>query len=395
MNNKAIILGSNYYIGLSIIRCLGSKGVYTVAVDYSKENCYGAKSKYLNEQIIAPHYKDEENEFLAFLIDYGKKEKVKPVLFPCADAYVTFIDQHLIELKEFYLINMTEQGFWSSIMDKQALHALAVQHHVLVPETIKTNEVDYLERVDHEVFYPCIVKPIDSPAFMSKYRTKMFMCYNKKDVIEAVKKANNENFEVVIQRIIQGFDDHMFTFDAYLNQNSEVTHWMTCQKQRQYPINFGASVYTKQKYVQELYDIGAPFLEAIGYKGFGEIEFKKDEKSGKFYLIEINARTTTLNVLLDQCGINFPLLTYRELTGQEIGSKSIVRDMGMAFVYMFEDMFAIRDYIRAKQLSMTQVCKSLLVRKAPAIWSFVDPAPAFNFMFILLKKAKKRLIRSD
>ena len=37
MKNKAVILGCNYYVGLSIIRCLGRNGIHTVAVDYSEE----------------------------------------------------------------------------------------------------------------------------------------------------------------------------------------------------------------------------------------------------------------------------------------------------------------------------------------------------------------------
>ncbi|MBS4040125.1 MAG: hypothetical protein KGZ81_05950, partial [Flavobacteriales bacterium] len=271
-------------------------------------------------------------------------------------------------------------------MDKQELHSLAVKHDVRVPETIRTTEADYVERVNKEIGYPCIVKPTDSPAFMAKFRAKMFMCHNHEDVTNAVNKAHKEGLEVIVQRIIPGFDDHMYTFDAYLNQDSRVTHWMTCQKYRQYPINFGASVYTKQRHVQELYDIGAPFMEAIGYKGFGEIEFKKDEKTGNFYLIEINVRTTTLNTLLDKCGINFPLLAYEELTGGNIGSKAVTHDTGIAFRYLFEDIIAIREYIKTKQLSLFEILKSLKYKKAPAIWSIDDPAPAFSFIGILMKK---------
>ena len=38
--NKAVVLGSNYYIGLSIIRCLGREGVKVSALDYSSKNSY-------------------------------------------------------------------------------------------------------------------------------------------------------------------------------------------------------------------------------------------------------------------------------------------------------------------------------------------------------------------
>ncbi|WP_066496623.1 carboxylate--amine ligase [Abyssisolibacter fermentans] len=391
MNNKAVILGSNYYIGLSIIRCLGSNNIHTVAMDYSKENTYASKSKYLKEHLIVPHYRNNKEELLTFLIDYAKKQDNKPVLYPCADAYVEFIDSHLDELRKHYLINMTNKGLWSKIMDKEFLHALALKHDVLVPETLSPNDEDFEEKLISLIGFPCIVKPTDSPPFVSKFRVKMFKCYNMDELKLAIMKANSENLEVIVQRIIPGFDDHMYTFDAYLNQDCKVTHWITCQKLRQYPINFGASAYTRQKYVQELYDIGTPFLEAIGYKGFAEIEFKKDEKTGKFYLIEINARTTTLNTLLRKCGINFPLLAYNELTKVDIGSNAIKHDTGIVFRYMFEDMLSIRKYIKTKQLSRVEVFKSLFAKKAPAIWSIDDPAPAFDFLYMILKKMKRKI----
>lgn len=393
MNNKAVILGSNYYIGLSLIRCLGSNNIYTVAMDYSKENTYASKSKYLREQLIVPHYSEKEEELLKYLIDYGKKQEVKPVLFPCADSYVEFIDSHLDDLRKYYLLNMTEQGLWSRIMDKETLHNLASQYNVLVPETISPLDDDFEEKVISVIGFPCIVKPVDSPSFVSKFRIKMFKCYNIEELKLAVEKAHSSSFEVIAQRIIPGFDDHVYTLDAYLDQNSKVTHWLTCQKLRQYPINFGASVYTRQKYVQELYDIGRPFLEAIGYKGFAEIEFKKDEKTGKFYLIEVNVRTTTLNTLLRKCGINFPLIAYNELTGKDIGFKEIKIDTGLTFQYFLEDFLASVAYIRTKQLTIAKVIRSLFAKKAPAVWSFDDPAPAFSYMCMLTKKLKKKLIK--
>ena len=49
MSNKAVILGANYYIGLSTIRCLGVMGVEVAAVDYSYEGSYAFESKYLRK----------------------------------------------------------------------------------------------------------------------------------------------------------------------------------------------------------------------------------------------------------------------------------------------------------------------------------------------------------
>ena len=273
MSNKAVILGANYYIGLSTIRCLGVMGVEVAAVDYSYEGAYAFESKYCKEKLIGPHYKTQPKEFLQFLIDYASKQTLKPVLIPCADPYVEFVDEYLYELREYYLIPQNQQGIYTNLMDKEKLHSLAVKNSVKVPETVYVSDEDYLDKVDKQIGYPCIVKPTDSPSFVSVFRRKMFKVDNKEELLKAVKKVHEKKLEVIVQRIIPGFDDHMYTFDAYLNQDSKVTNWMTCQKFRQYPINFGASVYTGQKYVQELYDIGANFLENVGFKGFAEIEF--------------------------------------------------------------------------------------------------------------------------
>lgn len=393
MENKAVILGSNYYIGLSIIRCLGINGIYTIAVDYTTDGAYGAKSKYLKEHLIAPHYKEDSEGLLKYLIELAKKEENKPVLYPGADPYVEFIDKYLNKLKEYYLIPMTEQGLWTKVMNKETLHNLAVKYGVLVPETTRPTDNDFYERIENEIKFPCIVKPTDSPSFVSKFRKKIFYVNNKNELDGALKLCKDANLDIIVQRIIPGFDDHMYTYDAHMNQESKVTHWLTCHKLRQYPINFGASVYTEQKYVQELHDIGAPFFEAIGYKGFGEIEFKKDAITGEYYLIEINTRTTNLNSLLYKAGINFPYVSYRDMIGMPLESKAIKEDTGIVFRYLLEDLLAIRDYVRKGQLSLISIIKSLFRKKAPAIWSADDPKPAFDYVGMLIKRVLKKVFR--
>jgi predicted ATP-grasp superfamily ATP-dependent carboligase len=278
-------------------------------------------------------------------------------------------------------------------MDKQLLHELASKHGVNVPETLKTDEENLLQKVEEIIKYPCLVKPTDSPTFVSIFRRKLFKVKNQEELLEALDKAKEAGQEVIIQRIIPGFDDHMYTFDCYLNQDAKVTHWMTCNKLRQYPINFGASVYTEQKYVPELYTIGSKFLEAIGFKGFVEIEFKKDAETGKFYLIELNVRITNLNNMLYKVGINFPYVTYLELTGQKVEPKAIEKDTGLVFWYAYEDLLAIRDYLKTGQLTLSNVLKSFMKPKAHAIWDWDDPKPAFSYGSIVLGKVFKKAFK--
>lgn len=391
MKNKAVILGSNNSNGLSAIRCLGVHGVQTVAVDYSDLNNYGARSKYCSERLIAPHYKHNPKGFISFLKDYASKQDSPPVLIPCHDYYVEIVDQYLDELSGSFLIAQRQPGLNTALMNKQVLHRLATEKGVLMPETVSLNEDGFLEKVTNEIKYPCLIKPIDSPSFVNKFRVKLFKVNNEGELLESLAKAKEANLEVFVQRMIPGFDDQMFTYDAYLNQESQVTNWATCQKYRQFPINFGASVYLGHKYIPELHEIGAKFLSAMKYRGFAEIEFKRDAETGAYYMIEVNVRLTNFDALLAELGLNVPYTTYRELIGQPLEPTLPNPDRELAFWYAYEDVIAIRQYVKTGQLSLGQIAKSLLKPKVYAIWDWQDPKPGLAFAKIIGDKALSKI----
>lgn len=392
MKNKAVVLGTNYYVGLSIVRSLGRENVHVVAVDYSEEMRYGAKSKYLSEKWLAPHYKEDPQGLLDFLIEFSKKQDAKPVLYPGADPYVEFIDKYFDELKAYYLFPMDKKEFWTEVMDKHRMSLLANKLNVKVPETIDSKDPNLIERVTNELKYPCIIKPTDSASFVRKYRRKVMIIKTEEELKKNIDMCHRDHMEVFVQRIIPGPEENCYCYDAYLNQNSEVTHWITAHKVRQWPVNFGASTYAKQKHIPELHEIGKPFLEGIGYKGFAEIEWKRDEETKEIYLIEVNVRTINFNEMLAKCGLNFPYIAYKEMTDKIPEPKSIEYDTGYAFRYLYEDLFAVRAYLKSGQMSLGEMFKDYTTKTVPSTWSWSDPMPGLYFVGATLARITKRLL---
>lgn len=351
---KVVVLGTNYYIGLGVLRCLGRVGIPTVGADYDKKS-YGMQSKYVKEKLWLTDYKVDPDKTVKELIAYAKRQDEKPLLIPTHDSYTILIDGYFDALKDAFVFPMEVKGLYTKTVDKGQLYELCDLHGVRYPETLESTDPDLQKKVEETIGYPCIVKPTDSVAFVALFRKKVFIAENWEMLREAIEKARSADIEVSVQRIIKGWDDHMYTYDAYVDRNGKVTHWMTGHKQRQWPINFGASTFIKQEHVPELHEIGAPFLEAIGWRGFAEIEFKKEEGTGKWYLIEINTRITNFNAMIEACGLNIPEITYRDMNADPVPPKAITTDLKQAFRYTLEDRAAKKAYVSAGQKTQQEL----------------------------------------
>ena len=110
--HKAVVLGTNYYIGLAVVRNLGRNGVQVTTVDYEPSH-YGV-SKYVNERLIAPHYKNEEKELVKFLIDYSKNKLLNRFYFQLPTYMLSLWKITLMYLKNTIYGQMTKRVYLQS-----------------------------------------------------------------------------------------------------------------------------------------------------------------------------------------------------------------------------------------------------------------------------------------
>ncbi|KAF5048746.1 ATP-grasp domain-containing protein [Proteiniclasticum sp. QWL-01] len=390
--NKAMVLGTNYYIGLSLVRGLGKMGVPVVAVNYSRDNQYG-RSKYVTEELLVPHYKTHPRELCDALIEYAKKQPVKPVLFQTADAYAQFVDDFHDELKPWFLFPNQKKGLISDLVDKYKMVEYTDRFGVKTPEIIAADDADLAGRVDREIKYPCIIKPKDSATFIRLYRNKVFFIENEAQLLEKTDRCRQDGVEVFVQRIIPGPETNCYCWEGYMNQDSVCTHYTTVQKIRQWPNNFGAATYAKQKWIPECHEICGPFFEKVGYKGFAEVDLKRDETTGDIYLIEINCRYIGFTELLIALGFNTPFITYREMIGDPLPPQAWNYDTGYSWIHALEDKFARDKYKETGQISPEQMdedTRSAGIRVSP-IWSKEDPMPGITYTLYSAKKGWRRV----
>jgi len=394
MQIPVVMLGANFYTALGAIRTLGRRGVPVYALDYYFPTAYALSSRYVTRKILGPDINEDEGSLADFLLELGKTFTERPVLMATADSYALLISRYAEELRRYYRFPENKPQLLQNIIDKKGLAQLAEQQKLRIPKTFVVDQSSDPVTISREINFPCIIKPALSHEFVRIFRQKCLFVKNKNDLLSTLETSLLSGLEVMVQEIIPGFDDQMYVFDVYVDRQGHATHTMTAQKLRQFPINFGSSTLTHHSHNQELIDLGLDYIKRLDYRGYGEIEFKKHPDTGLYYLIEINARLSTLNVLFDKCGVEFTYIMYRDLIGDPLPEFHLDQDQPWAFWHAYEDMLSTLGYLKKKQLGFGQIIKPWFThRKAHAIWAHDDIRPLFSFAKLITGKLFSKLRR--
>ena len=127
---------------------------------------------------------------------------------------------------------------------------------------------------------------------------------------------------IIIQRMIQGGDGFIFDTYGYSDRTGQILTMASHRRLRQNPSNFGSTSFGEipsqlsTEAERSIFAATERLLGHIKYHGIFGIEWLLEQSTGKFYLIDFNARPFTSIGHLADCGMNLPALTYAELTNE-------------------------------------------------------------------------------
>ena len=122
----------------------------------------------------------------------------------------------------------------------------------------------------------------------------------------------------MVQDLIPGGDDELYTLGAYLSESLEPLGLFCGRKLIQTPPGIGTARLAEAVWVDEVVDAGLHLLRALGCNGLSQVEFKRDPRDGKFKLMEVNPRLWQWHSLARASGVDLPLIAYRDLTGEPV-----------------------------------------------------------------------------
>lgn len=182
----------------------------------------------------------------------------------------------------------------------------------------------------------------------------------------------------VVQEWIPGEPQRLIAVATCSDRNGKVVADFCFRKIRQYPADAGAIVVGETHRSQEASRLTRLLLNRLGYVGLANTEFKLDPRDGQLKLLEVNPRLGKSHGFATMCGVNLPLIRYRDFVGQPLPDPAAVPEDGIVWAdlaYDFKNCFVSHKEmynVGLKDWLSTFVRKKVF----PAMWALDDPLPA-------------------
>jgi predicted ATP-grasp superfamily ATP-dependent carboligase len=357
--------------GLTIARSLGRHGVPVVGLHHNpNEPC--VRTRYAQTAIL-PRIEQDESAWLAFLMDQARAHPgERPVLFPAGDRFWTFLARHRRELSASFRLAMPEAGDLEQWPTKSYQDALAARIGVPTPQTRQPSTVQDLRAWAPELTYPCLLKPVSTPEWFARYGQKLTCVLTSEELVRRGSEAMAAGLPFLIQQYIPGGDDHIIALYSYADRQSRIVAGCVSHKLRQYPPRFGCSSISQSADDLEVWRLAQTMVLGLGFHGISSVEFKRDARDGRLYLMEVNLRAPLMMGAIVDAGADLPWAAYRDLCGEPV--RPVQPRVGRK-VFLFEDDYrTFRLTHRLEGLTWGRWLRSLLgARELHFAWDDLRP----------------------
>ncbi len=301
-------------------------------------------------------------------------------LFYGNDDYLNLIYAIRDELAQHFLLMLNEPEVASSLIDKDRFEALARDRGLPVPRTLSWDDAS-----PHGLSYaksPVLVKPKvklgwdNSPIYLQLLggRGKARVFESGREAMEHPVVARHQD-QLTFQEFIPGDDRNLWSFHGFADERGALLAGIVGHKLRTSPAFTGMSTFLELAHNEEVAAIGRRIVAQVPLKGVFKIDLKQDTASGRFYVLEINARYNLWHHVAALNGINLPQIAYDYLVQ---GARPPEMPYRTAFRWLCfrHDFHAYRELASRGELSFGGWLYSLLAsRKVYDLFSWTDPLP--------------------
>ena len=246
------------------------------------------------------------------LIEIGKHSTEKPVLFLTEEKSVETVSAQRAEILPFFRIRLPKDTLLTALMHKQGIQEIASTHSSLIPPAVYLRGEEDIPALS-SLRYPCVLKPAVKNYSYGALFQKAYVVLSAEEATERYLEILPTLADMVVQEWIEGSDSDIYFCLQYVGSDGATVASFVGRKIRSWPPRIGgtASCTCAPDHAEELTTMTSLFFRQVGFVGMGSVEYKRDSRDGRFYMVEPTVgRTDFQEEVATIHGINIPLAAY-------------------------------------------------------------------------------------
>jgi D-aspartate ligase len=389
----AFIIGLDCITGLQSARILARHGIPVIGLVKDPDH-FCCRTKVV-EKIFKANTASEE--FIELLEKMGPSLEQKAVLFPCTDMSVLTLSRNRRRLEKWYHIALPQPEMVEMLMDKVSFYTYAEREGLAIPRTFFLRSRADAETAAGELSYPCIMKPpMKTPTWEKNTKAKVYKVASRPEFLELYDQCAGWADLLMVQEWIEGNDADLYSCNCYFDANSEPLVTFIARKIRQWPVETGTSCLGEECRNDAVLEESLRLFRSVNYHGLGYVEMKRDQRTGRHYIIEPNiGRPTGRSAIAETGDVELLYTKYCDLLDLPLPENRVQKYQGVKWMYLRHDVQSALYYWWRGKLTIREWWRSIRGRKMDAVFAWNDQAPfwfdLWGFLGTLLKTLSGKL----
>jgi len=239
------------------------------------------------------------------------------------------------------------------------------------------HEIGDAEAAAERLTFPGILKPpMKTPKWEQNTKAKVFKVFSAPELLDLYDRCSSWAELLMVQEWVEGSDAELYSCNCYFNAASEPVVTFIARKLRQWPPETGTSCLGEECRNDEVLRESIRLFKSVRYRGLGYVEMKRDQRTGKHFIIEPNiGRPTGRSAIAEAGGVELLYSKYCDVAGLPLPTPLEQKYQGVKWIYLRRDLQSAYTYWKRGELTIWQWLRSLKGRKTYAVFSWTDPAP--------------------
>lgn len=302
----AVVVGGGTN-ALGVVRSLGRRGV-RVAVLSKHAGALAMRSRYATRCILATDYANLPQQ----LLEVAQVLQGRPVLFLTEEEAVRVVSEARDALQPIYRLRLGAHELMLELTHKEGVQLHTERHGLPIPRAVRLRSQSDLKLLE-PLRFPCVLKPgLKHAGYGARFK-KAYVVKSAHEAGQLFDEISPVLPDLLVQEWIEGGDDAIYFCLQYLGEEGRAVASFTGRKLRAWPPQVGgtASCMAAPEAAAQLDAMTERFFAAVGFQGMGSMEYKRDARDGKFYVVEPTVgRTDYQQEVASVNGNNLPYAAY-------------------------------------------------------------------------------------